>query len=84
MSVPDRSFILTRQLLLDDAFREQVKLHDPELQLSPAEAADAAIAALLLYNTADHLAELGIRDPTLERIRDRVRERRRAAGVEEP
>ena len=53
MSVPDRSFVLTRQLLLDDSFREQLK------------------------------AELGIRDPTLERIRDRVRERRRAAGVEQ-
>jgi glutathione-specific gamma-glutamylcyclotransferase len=40
--------------------------------------------ATYLYNTVDHLAELGIRDPILERIRDRVRERRRAAGVEQP
>jgi glutathione-specific gamma-glutamylcyclotransferase len=38
--------------------------------------------ASYLYNTVDHLAELGICDPTLERIRDRVRERRRADGME--
>lgn len=35
-----------------------------------------------LFNTVDHLGQLGIRDPVLERIRNRVRERQRSVTVE--
>lgn len=35
-----------------------------------------------LFNTVDHLQQLGIRDPVLERLRDRVRERQRSVPVE--
>ena len=38
--------------------------------------------ATYLFNTVEHLEQLGIRDPGLERIRERVRERQRAVSVE--
>lgn len=38
--------------------------------------------ASYLFNTVEHLQRLGIRDPGLERIRERVRERQRALSVE--
>jgi glutathione-specific gamma-glutamylcyclotransferase len=52
MSMPDTPWFLTRERLLDDSLREQLKALDPELQLMPAEARAASIAALLAQRPA--------------------------------
>ncbi|MGH6990517.1 MAG: gamma-glutamylcyclotransferase [Stellaceae bacterium] len=53
MSQPDTPFVLTREYLLDDSFREQLKELDPEMQLMPPEARAASIATLLAGRRLD-------------------------------
>ncbi len=51
MATADSPVALTREYLLDDAAREQLRALDPEMQVLPAEQRDASIASLLARRT---------------------------------
>ena len=51
MPPPNTPLALTREYLLDDAAREQLRGLDPEMKVMPAEMREASIAGLLARRT---------------------------------